>query len=160
MDNYFIQAQRVRRLIHEDFNNVFSLPYPLCSTTPTPTCTVSSTTSPPPQELTDKVDVLLTPTSLSPPPLLKNVLAQKSPLDSYVNDVLTVPASLAGIPAMSVPVRMVIQSESESMIGAEQRGWDWDICDEKEMVGMQLLAQFGDEAALFEVAKALEGQEG
>ena len=150
MDNYFIQAQRVRRLIQEDFNNVFSLPYPLRPTTPTPTQ---------PQELTDKVDVLLTPTSLSPSPLLKNVLAQKSPLDSYVNDVLTVPASLAGIPAMSIPVRMASRSGPETVIGEEQKQWGWGICDKEEMVGMQLLAQFGDEAALFEVAKALDGKE-
>lgn len=152
MDNYFIQAQRVRRLIQEDFNTVFSLPYPLRSTTPRPTTT-------PPQELTDKVDVLLTPTSLSPPPLLKNVLAQKSPLDSYVNDVLTVPASLAGIPAMSVPVRMASRSGLEAVIGEEQKECGWGVCDKEEMVGMQLLAQFGDEAALFEVAKALDGKE-
>lgn len=143
MDNYFIQAQRVRRLIQEDFNNVFSVPNPLRSTTPTT-----------PQELTEKVDVLLTPTSLSPPPLLKNVLAQKSPLDSYVNDVLTVPASLAGIPAMSIPVRMA--SPSGSVVGPEQREWECGICDKGETVGMQLLAQFGDEATLFEVSRALE----
>src|SRR5690606_17030183 len=84
---------------------------------------------------TAQVDVLLTPTSLSRAPLLADVLAERSPLDSYVNDVLTVPASLAGIPAMSVPVTPAAENEP---------------------IGMQLLAQYGDEDTLFEVARLLE----
>ena len=123
MDNYFIQAQRVRRLIQGDFNKVFSLPH-----------LISNKASQEVSNDTERVDVLLTPCSLSPAPLLSDVLAAKSPLDAYVNDVLTVPASLAGIPAMTIPVQ------------ASEGG---------EPVGMQLLAQYGDEDALFEVAQIL-----
>ncbi|KAF8468832.1 amidase signature domain-containing protein [Kalaharituber pfeilii] len=136
IDNYFIQAQRVRALIQSDFNSVFSLPHPLYH--PPSSSSSSSSFS------LSTVDVLIAPCSLSPAPLLSDVLAQKSPLDSYVNDVLTVPSSLAGIPAMSVPVRMVVEE------GAGGEGGD-------EPIGMQLMAQFGDEEALFEVSRALEG---
>ena len=49
----------------------------------------------------EKVDVLLTPTA----PSAAFALGEKSadPLEMYLNDVFTVPASLAGVPAMSVP---------------------------------------------------------
>lgn len=130
-------------MIQRDFNNVFALPHPLY----TPPEGGEATGREKGEEAGERneeqlVDVLITPTSLSPSPRLKDVLAQRSPLDSYVNDVLTVPASLAGIPAMSVPVKM-------RMGGEEEKG--------EEKVGIQLLAQFGDEEALFEVAEALEG---
>ena len=48
-----------------------------------------------------QVDVILTPTA----PSSAFVLGQKSadPLEMYLNDVFSVPASLAGLPAMSVP---------------------------------------------------------
>ncbi|KQX18483.1 MULTISPECIES: Asp-tRNA(Asn)/Glu-tRNA(Gln) amidotransferase subunit GatA [unclassified Sphingomonas] len=48
-----------------------------------------------------QVDVLLTPTA----PSAAFALGEKSadPLEMYLNDVFTVPASLAGVPAMSVP---------------------------------------------------------
>jgi len=49
----------------------------------------------------ETVDVLLTPTA----PSAAFALGEKSadPLEMYLNDVFTVPASLAGLPAMSVP---------------------------------------------------------
>ena len=124
MDNYFIQAQRVRRRIQEDFNQVFALSHPLYSKE---TKVVDDGEK--------RVDVLLAPCSLSPAPLLSDVLAEKSPLNSYVNDVLTVPASLAGIPALCIPVPGSTPGD--------------------EPVGMQLLAQYGDEDALFNIANAL-----
>ena len=53
------------------------------------------------QQAFEKVDVLLTPTA----PSAAFALGDKSadPLEMYLNDVFTVPASLAGLPAMSVP---------------------------------------------------------
>ncbi|ATE65034.1 Asp-tRNA(Asn)/Glu-tRNA(Gln) amidotransferase subunit GatA [Rhizorhabdus dicambivorans] len=53
------------------------------------------------EEAFQKVDVLLTPTA----PSAAFALGEKSadPLEMYLNDVFTVPASLAGVPAMSVP---------------------------------------------------------
>src|SRR3546814_12799675 len=49
----------------------------------------------------DKCDVLLTPTA----PSSAFALGEKTsdPIAMYLNDVFTVPASLAGLPAMSVP---------------------------------------------------------
>ena len=135
MGNYFVKAQRVRGVIRGDFDAVFGLRNMLYNEAGVEDDDDDG-------EEGRKVDVLITPTSLSMSPRLKDVLAQKSPLDSYVNDVLTVPASLAGIPAMSVPVGVVGREGKESG---------------DEVVGMQLLAQFGDEEALFEIAKALEG---
>ena len=53
------------------------------------------------EEAFKQVDVLLTPTA----PSAAFALGEKSadPLEMYLNDVFTVPASLAGLPAMSVP---------------------------------------------------------
>ena len=53
------------------------------------------------EEVFETVDVLLTPTA----PSAAFALGEKSadPLEMYLNDVFTVPASLAGLPAMSVP---------------------------------------------------------
>ncbi|ABQ66966.1 aspartyl/glutamyl-tRNA(Asn/Gln) amidotransferase subunit A [Rhizorhabdus wittichii RW1] len=53
------------------------------------------------EEAFRQVDVLLTPTA----PSAAFALGEKSadPLEMYLNDVFTVPASLAGVPAMSVP---------------------------------------------------------
>jgi aspartyl-tRNA(Asn)/glutamyl-tRNA(Gln) amidotransferase subunit A len=49
----------------------------------------------------DEVDVILTPTA----PTSAFALGEKTsdPLEMYLNDVFSVPASLAGLPAMSVP---------------------------------------------------------
>ncbi len=48
------------------------------------------------------VDVILTPTTPSPAFGLGDKCAD--PLEMYMNDILTVPASLAGLPAISVPI--------------------------------------------------------
>jgi aspartyl-tRNA(Asn)/glutamyl-tRNA(Gln) amidotransferase subunit A len=52
-------------------------------------------------EAFEQVDVILTPTA----PSAAFALGEKSadPLEMYLNDVFSVPASLAGLPAMSVP---------------------------------------------------------
>jgi aspartyl-tRNA(Asn)/glutamyl-tRNA(Gln) amidotransferase subunit A len=54
------------------------------------------------------VDVLIHPSAIRTAPTLAEVAsvtnaANDSSLDSYLQDILTVPASLAGIPALSVP---------------------------------------------------------
>src|SRR3546814_2203421 len=53
------------------------------------------------EQVWDKCDVLLTPTA----PSAAFALGEKvsDPIAMYLNDVFTVPASLAGLPAMSVP---------------------------------------------------------
>ena len=54
------------------------------------------------------VDVLIHPSAIRTAPTLAEVAsvtnaADDSSLDSYLQDILTVPASLAGIPALSIP---------------------------------------------------------
>ncbi|KAK4693170.1 hypothetical protein P7C71_g4180, partial [Lecanoromycetidae sp. Uapishka_2] len=125
IDNYFIKAQKVRRLVQEDFNNVFSLPHPLLR----PTKSVKSA------DPTTQVDVILTPTAQSLPPKLASI---ENHLESYSADVLTVPASLAGLPAISVPVR-----SSNSTVS----------------VGLQVLAQYGDDDLALDFAKIVQDLE-
>jgi len=74
---YFEKAQIVRRLIANDFERTFRGP--------------------------NAVDVLLTPTSTSTAPRLEDI-ESLSPATTYAADVMTTPASLAGVPAMSLPV--------------------------------------------------------
>ncbi|KAK9723358.1 Trimeric GatFAB AmidoTransferase(AdT) complex subunit, variant 3 [Basidiobolus ranarum] len=82
-DQYFLQAQRIRRLIQEDFNKVFALPNLL-------TPGYSDDQSGP------NVHVLITPAAISTAPLVKDYQTSNNPVDAYVNDVMTVPPSLAG----------------------------------------------------------------
>ncbi|GIZ37785.1 hypothetical protein CKM354_000122100 [Cercospora kikuchii] len=131
MDNYFIQAQRVRRLVQQDFDRVFAQQNPLLDPT-------SESLS----EEEDKVDLLLTPTAPTLPPTIEE-LAKQSPLESYMNDVFTVPASLAGLPAISVPVP-VPEAERAKLE-------DTDI----KTAGMQLIGQFGDDELVLRAAKQL-----
>lgn len=81
----------------------------------------------------DQVDILLTPTS----PMLPFPFGAKSndPLQMYLADLLTVPANLANIPAMSLP-------------GGFADGLP---------VGIQLMSREWDEATLFRAAAAYQG---
>lgn len=65
--SYYVQAQRVRRMVAEDFKAVFG----------------------------KSCDLLLTPVTTGVAPLLADIQKQ-DPLESYAQDVFTVPASLAG----------------------------------------------------------------
>ncbi len=71
-DAYYIKAQKVRRLIAEDFTKAFQ-----------------------------QCEVLLTPTAPSAAFAIGE--NQDDPIKMYLNDVFTVPASMAGVPGMSVP---------------------------------------------------------
>jgi len=80
-----------------------------------------------------KVDVLLTPTA----PTAAFGVNEKTddPVQMYLNDIFTVPASMAGVPAMSVPA------------GVDSQGMP---------LGLQLIGRFFDEETLFAVGHALE----
>lgn len=126
IDNYFVQAQRVRRLVQRDFNAVFSLGHvltPPSTSTPTPTPTGST-------DAGTGVDVLVCPTAPSPPPALSNL---GDSLDAYTNDVFTVPASLAGLPAVSVPVSS----------------------GDGDDVGIQVIGQYGDDGLVLDVGSLI-----
>jgi aspartyl-tRNA(Asn)/glutamyl-tRNA(Gln) amidotransferase subunit A len=75
-DAYYLKAQRVRRLIADDFARAFS-----------------------------GVDVLMGPTTPTPAFALGSKTAD--PITMYLNDIYTIGANLAGLPAMSVPCGFV-----------------------------------------------------
>ena len=102
-DAYYLKAQKVRRLIKEDFENVFK-----------------------------KVDYILTP---STPTTSFELGKKQDPLSMYLNDIFTVPASLAGLPGISLP------------IGLDKLGLP---------IGIQLIANAFDEPGLISTAHVLE----
>ncbi len=99
-DAYYLKAQRLRRLIAQDFATAF-----------------------------ESVDVIAGP--VSPTTAWKIGEQTDDPLKNYLADVYTLPASLAGLPGMSVPVGF----------GAG-----------KLPIGMQLIGNYFDEAGLLKVA--------
>ena len=144
IDNYFVQAQKVRRLVQEDFNRVFQLPNALLPPPPPqpPSPESSPESSRAEQDAdTDRVDVLLGPTAPTLPPFLDEVETQSS-VATYTNDVLTVPASLAGLPAISVPVAIDDVTR--------------DSHPDVPTVGMQIIGQHGDDETVLAVAEVME----
>lgn len=77
-DAYYAKAQKVRRLVKEDFDKAFS-------------------------PSADGVDVILTP--VSPTPAFKIGEKTDDPLSMYLSDIFTIPVNLAGLPAISIPVK-------------------------------------------------------
>jgi len=107
-DAYYKKAQRVRRLILEDFKQAFT-----------------------------KVDAILTPAtpnSAFPIDSSKDLTSQ-DPIKIYLNDMFTIPANLAGLPAMSVPA-----------------GFDSDGLP----LGLQIISKHFDEQTMLNVALAIE----
>ncbi|KAK1911376.1 hypothetical protein P3342_012677 [Pyrenophora teres f. teres] len=118
IDNYFIQAQKVRRLVQQDFNSVFATQNPLFDTKDD-------------WDESDKVDVIVCPTAPSTAPPLSEVETQ-DPIQSYTNDVFTVPASLAGLPAITMPTRNNNRNE--------------------DPIGIQIIGQYGDDELVLRAA--------
>ncbi|TXH04326.1 MAG: Asp-tRNA(Asn)/Glu-tRNA(Gln) amidotransferase subunit GatA [Nevskiaceae bacterium] len=98
-DAYYLKAQKVRRLIYDDFKRAFA-----------------------------EVDVVLGPTATD----VAFKLGSKTddPVAMYLNDIYTIAANLAGIPAMSLPCGFV----------------------DGLPVGLQLMGNYFDEARLLNVA--------
>ncbi|KIK68224.1 hypothetical protein GYMLUDRAFT_35605, partial [Collybiopsis luxurians FD-317 M1] len=145
-DNYFLQAQRVRQMVREDFNRVFSTPNVLSS---------SASTSALEQVRTDGVDVLIHPSAIRTAPLLDDVLddsGERDILQDYVQDVLTVPASLAGLPALSVP----IHSSRATATGAENKRETAEQEDDGWPIGISLIGQWGTDELVLKVGKMIE----
>ena len=103
-EQYYSRAQAVRRLISEDFTRVFDA----------------------------GVDLLFTPTT--PTPAFKAGEKVSDPVAMYLADIFVCPASLAGIPALSLPV-----------------GRDAGL-----PLGGQLMARDFDEATMLSAAQVLE----
>ena len=132
IDNYFIQAQKVRRLVQQDFNKVFASPNPLGSENDQS------------GEEFEKVDIIVSPTAPTLAPSLENVKSQ-DPISAYMNDVFTVPASLAGLPAISVPVRTASLEDTA--------GHHDGVVEES--VGIQIIGQYGDDRLVLQAADAV-----
>src|SRR5271155_197042 len=118
-ESYFIQAQRVRRLIQYSFDDVFSHENILHRR---PQHTSSQ----------NKCDVILCPTTIGPAPELSTI-SSLSPVETYINDVFTVPASLAGLPAINIPVNL-----------------------DGHILGLQLLGQVGTDTLLLHLSQTLQ----
>jgi aspartyl-tRNA(Asn)/glutamyl-tRNA(Gln) amidotransferase subunit A len=82
------------------------------------------------------VDLIATPTS--PTPAFKIGEKAQDPLAMYAADIFTVPANMAGVPAISVPMGMVERDGTELP------------------VGLQFTAPHGEEGRLFTVGKDAE----
>lgn len=131
IDNYFIQAQKVRRLVQQDFNNVFAKANPLGREDAV--------------EEKEGVEVLLCPTAPTLAPGSLEVENQDS-LQAYMNDVFTVPASLAGLPAISVPVH--VTDEDRALMHGDH--------EIKESAGIQFIGQYGDDDVVLSAATSLQ----
>jgi aspartyl-tRNA(Asn)/glutamyl-tRNA(Gln) amidotransferase subunit A len=107
-DAYYLQAQKLRRMIADDFQAAFR-----------------------------DCDVIAGPVA----PTVAWKLGEKGadPVQSYLADIFTLPASLAGLPAMSVPAGFARTAD-----GAELP------------VGLQLIGRSFDEATLLATAHALQ----
>jgi len=98
-DAYYLKAQKVRKLIYEDFKRAY-----------------------------ETVDLVLGPTATDV--AFKLGAKTDDPVAMYLNDIYTIAANLAGIPAMSIPCGFVNDLP----------------------VGMQLMGNYFDEARLLNVA--------
>ncbi|KAI9743816.1 MAG: Trimeric GatFAB AmidoTransferase(AdT) complex subunit [Claussenomyces sp. TS43310] len=141
IDNYFIQAQKVRRLVQRDFDRVFSMPNPLQTAQQFDLSEIEEYV-----ELENKlgpaqIDVIVCPTTPTTAPLLSDVMKQTS-VDAYMNDVFTVPASLAGLPAISIPASL-----------------PEDYCKAGELnkAGIQVIGQYWTDDLVLSVARMIEG---
>ncbi|KAK7433253.1 Trimeric GatFAB AmidoTransferase(AdT) complex subunit [Neonectria magnoliae] len=122
MDNYFIQAQKVRRMVQKDFDRVFKLDNPLYEPEQFDLSDMAEATGMEDKRGPLQVDFILCPTAPTFPPRLDEVQAQGS-VDAYTNDVFTVPASLAGLPAVSIPAKA---EGSQFPAGLQVIGQYWD----------------------------------
>ncbi|POY73967.1 hypothetical protein BMF94_2975 [Rhodotorula taiwanensis] len=149
-DNYYLQAQRVRRMIQLELDGLLRAPNVLQSPALASTAAAA--------DMNSGVDFLVGPSALSTAPTVSSATSAQTtsstassgtnsstrpdgdssaPLqNSYLQDLLTVPASLAGLPALSLPAG---RDASD--------GWP---------VGVTLMGQWGSDRAVLEVAQRWE----
>jgi aspartyl-tRNA(Asn)/glutamyl-tRNA(Gln) amidotransferase subunit A len=109
-DAYYLKAQKIRRMIANDFQRVFR---------------------------ENRIDVIAGPVAPSKPWKLGEHV--DDPLANYLADMYTLPASLAGLPCMSVPVHVAY---------AEDITTDGQNCP----FGLQLIGNYYDESKLLNIA--------
>jgi aspartyl-tRNA(Asn)/glutamyl-tRNA(Gln) amidotransferase subunit A len=108
-DAYYLQAQKLRRMIADDFQACFQ-----------------------------QCDVIAGP--VAPTVAWKLGENTDDPVQSYLADIFTLPASLAGLPGMSVPAGFASEGEGVGM-----------------PVGLQLIGNYFEEGQLLHTAHALQG---
>ena len=143
MDNYFLQAQKVRRLVQGDFDNVFAFSNPLTNgqrEVRPAYANDQGTNGNEAEEEQNQVDVIIAPTAQSLPPRQSDL--QDDPIDEYGTDVLTVPASLAGLPAINVPVPVAEQHQVDATPFST--------------TGMQIIGQVGTDDLVLKAASIVE----
>lgn len=92
------------------------------------------------------VDVLIHPSAIQTAPILGLDSPEDDTLSAYVQDVLTVPASLAGLPALSVPVRRSTRDNDGTAYDSDDR---WPI-------GISVVGQWGTDEMVLSVGGAIE----
>jgi aspartyl-tRNA(Asn)/glutamyl-tRNA(Gln) amidotransferase subunit A len=85
-----------------------------------------------------EVDIIITPTA--PSPAFKIGEKANDPLQMYLADIFTVTANIVGVPALSVPSGSV------------------DVGGKQLPLGVQFMANYGEEKLLFEIGKKFEGK--
>ena len=105
-DAYYKKAQQIRHLILQDFKAAFQ-----------------------------QVDAILTPTTPNAAFSINQAQNQNDPITMYLNDIFTIPASLAGMPAISVP------------FGTSQNSLP---------LGLQIIGDHFNEQAIFDISFNLE----
>lgn len=112
LGDHYKKANEVRRTLADQFNRVFSKKHCLLD-----------------NDNCGRCDALLYPAAFGPPPTINEFEAEtrENFVNGYVNDIMTVPASLAGLPTITVP-----------------RG-----------LGLQVLAQYNCDATALAVARLL-----
>ncbi|MFT3818356.1 MAG: Asp-tRNA(Asn)/Glu-tRNA(Gln) amidotransferase subunit GatA [Rubrivivax sp.] len=106
-DAYYLQAQKLRRMIADDFQACFA-----------------------------RCDLIAGPVA---PTVAWSLGAQDDPVKTYLADIFTLPASLAGLPGMSVPAGFAASEGSGGL-----------------PVGLQLIGNYFQEGALLHAAHALQ----
>ncbi|CAI4048932.1 glutamyl-tRNA(Gln) amidotransferase subunit HER2 SKDI_13G4240 [Saccharomyces kudriavzevii IFO 1802] len=115
--NNFIKAERLRVDLVDEFDKIFRFPNVLTNA----------------EENPKGLDVLLVPTSSKLPGTLKEFEEDesKSPANSYINDIFTVPMSLAGLPSLSMPLK------------------------ERTPIGLQIVGQYGDDNTVLDFVESV-----
>jgi aspartyl-tRNA(Asn)/glutamyl-tRNA(Gln) amidotransferase subunit A len=106
-DAYYLQAQKLRRMIADDFQTAFQ-----------------------------SCDLIAGPVA---PAIAREIGSQTDPVAEYLTDIFTLPASLAGLPGMSVPAGF---ASSERPAGLP--------------VGLQFIGNYWQEAQLLHAAHAFQ----
>lgn len=103
-------AQKARRLIQQDFNHVFCQPNPLMA------------------HECGQAHLILIPSATGDAPTL-----EEQGMNEYINDVMTLPANLAGVPAITVP-----------------------FIKGNQPIGLQLMSQYGYDQFLLSIAQRIQ----